>query len=404
MSLDVKGNNKMRTAGIICEYNPFHTGHQRQINLLRERGVDTVVCLMSGNVTQRGSFACADKYIRAAAALAGGADLVLELPYPYSAAGAEFFAAAGVSILDALGVDEINFGSECGDADELKAVASVTSGTAFTEAYRAALRNETSSGSAEVFSALYRKLTGKELPCRPNDLLAAAYFRAAERSGADAELTVTKRVGADYSVSVLESGEHPSATGLRELLRNGDNEAAFSYMPEGTAAVFRKAYANGDFPADAERIGQSFLTFFRLCNPQALANIAEAGGGVAGRLASAARNAVEIEEMFAQAATKRYTDSRLRRAALFCLTGVTAEDIRTTPAYTSLLAANRRGREFLSADRSRGITIVTKPADAVQCRQRVLSERLDSLFTLTLPRPLPADEFLRRSPKISEND
>ena len=89
----------MKIAGIICEYDPFHKGHFHQIEMLRARGFDTVICLMSGNATQRGAFACADKYTRAYAATCAGADLVLELPYPYSSSAAEYFAAAGVAIL-----------------------------------------------------------------------------------------------------------------------------------------------------------------------------------------------------------------------------------------------------------------------------------------------------------------
>ena len=50
----------MRSVGIICEYNPLHLGHARQISVLREAGYGAVVCLMSGNAVQRGGFACTD--------------------------------------------------------------------------------------------------------------------------------------------------------------------------------------------------------------------------------------------------------------------------------------------------------------------------------------------------------
>ena len=61
----------MRAAGIICEYNPFHLGHEKQLRLVRERvGEDTAaVCLMSGNFVQRGAPAVFDKTVRARAAL-----------------------------------------------------------------------------------------------------------------------------------------------------------------------------------------------------------------------------------------------------------------------------------------------------------------------------------------------
>ena len=46
----------MRITGIICEYDPFHNGHRYLLARARE-GSDAVVCVMSGNTTQRGGFA-----------------------------------------------------------------------------------------------------------------------------------------------------------------------------------------------------------------------------------------------------------------------------------------------------------------------------------------------------------
>ena len=77
----------MAVTGIICEYNPFHKGHAKQIRYLKDRG-DTVVCLMSGDYVQRGEPALLDKSLRAKAALEAGADLVLELPVQVSLSAA----------------------------------------------------------------------------------------------------------------------------------------------------------------------------------------------------------------------------------------------------------------------------------------------------------------------------
>ena len=56
----------MRICGVICEYNPFHLGHARQLAAVRQQlGVDTaVVCLMSGDYVQRGEPAVFDKGCR----------------------------------------------------------------------------------------------------------------------------------------------------------------------------------------------------------------------------------------------------------------------------------------------------------------------------------------------------
>ena len=91
----------MPTVGIICEYNPLHFGHRKQLSAIRQHfGEDTaIVCVMSGNFVQRGHPAVFDKALRARAALQSGADLVLELPVQYCLSSAEGFAAGAVSIL-----------------------------------------------------------------------------------------------------------------------------------------------------------------------------------------------------------------------------------------------------------------------------------------------------------------
>lgn len=56
----------MRTAGIICEYNPFHRGHAWHLaQTKRLLGENTaIVCVMSGHWTQQADCAIADKWTR----------------------------------------------------------------------------------------------------------------------------------------------------------------------------------------------------------------------------------------------------------------------------------------------------------------------------------------------------
>ena len=395
----------MRSVGIVCEYDPFHNGHFRQIELIKKNNPDTaIVCLMSGNLTQRGRFAVTDKYTRAAAAVASGADLVLELPYPYSSASAEYFAAAGVCILDSLGVDEMNFGSECGDIDLLSEVAAVTASKSFSECYKNILKRNPEIGSASAYAEAYFELTGKKLPTTPNDILGISYLRAAIKAGTNMTLTAVKREGAGFSDDSVKENEYPSATAIRKLFRSGCFEKGFEYMPSAAAEIYREAQREELFPTDADKLSSAVVSFFRLTDPESLDCIAEAGGGVGRRLCAAAKETTDFESMIALTATKRYTDARLHRAAIYCLTGVTEDDIKETPKYTLLLAANKRGRDFLSSRDENGLKVVTKPADAPKCRQTELSHKLDAIFTMCLPKARKAEEFFRRSPKIFEKD
>lgn len=64
----------MKIAGIIAEYNPFHTGHAYHIQKTRElTGADYIVVVMSGDFVQRGAPALYSKHLRTRMALLGGA-------------------------------------------------------------------------------------------------------------------------------------------------------------------------------------------------------------------------------------------------------------------------------------------------------------------------------------------
>ena len=109
----------MKITGIICEYNPLHLGHAKQMGIISQKETDTgIVCLMSGNYVQRGMPAIFDKAHRAKAAIECGADLVLELPVTASLSSAEGFATEGVRILGGF-CDSLCFGAEDASPDRL---------------------------------------------------------------------------------------------------------------------------------------------------------------------------------------------------------------------------------------------------------------------------------------------
>ncbi|MFR0870170.1 MAG: nucleotidyltransferase family protein [Oscillospiraceae bacterium] len=62
----------MKTAAVICEYNPFHYGHRHQLEQTRALGATHIVAVMSGDFTQRGDLAVTDKFARAKTALENG--------------------------------------------------------------------------------------------------------------------------------------------------------------------------------------------------------------------------------------------------------------------------------------------------------------------------------------------
>ena len=397
-----------KIAGIICEYNPFHNGHAFQIAEIKRRGYDTVVAIMSGNTVQRGEFAILDKYTRARTALCGGADLVLELPYPYSASSTEFFATAGVRILSAVGADAICFGSETGDAEKLYSAARVCLSAEFEATYRDLCVS--SLGTASAYFEAYRRITGEDMPSGSNDILGVAYLRAIISEGTRLEAEVIRRRGSAYrdeNISAESAGVYPSALMIRnEMSKNGVVDKLKDFMPAGSFDAFRK----GRVSRADELLERSVLSFFRLASPLELSSlrVSEAGGGLAEKLCKVSHKAHSLKEMKEMAMTGKYTLARVSRAVLHCMTGADESDVRRNPAYTTVLGFNSRGKELLGWLRKNSlIPIVTKPADAPMlgedaARQYALSCKADALFTLCFDPPLDSSEYVTASPVIEK--
>lgn len=401
---------KSLCAAIICEYNPFHTGHLYQIHTVRERfgGECVILCIMSGHFVQRGDTAVFDKFTRAETAVRGGADLVLELPFPYAAASAEYFADAGVWLAYHAGADVLVFGSESGDLHSLQEAARLLHSPTFTQTVAA--HRETG-----VVATMERTYADADMATRllqSNDILAVAYLNAIQRICPD-QLTphVIQRAGAGYR-DKGSAGGFMSASGIRACL---DESSALSpqilqYLPPSAYPLYERELAAGRAPASMDNLGQTLLAFFRLTDPDTLTVCAEMTGGLQYRMQAAALTAPTYPSFFASLRTKKYTDARLRRTILFALAGVTRAMLKEPPQYTQLLAVSERGREQLRRLRkSETLSIVTKPSDdeklrAAARRQYTLSVRMDGLYTLAQPRPQAANVYLKKSPYIAKTD
>ena len=368
--------------GIICEFNPFHAGHKYLFDKARELGAKNIVCAMSGNAVQRGELAFVDKYCRAKGALQGGADLVLELPFPWSSASAEYFAMAGIKAL-APYCDAIIFGSECGNIELLNKAAQKALSIEFCNEFEK--RKKNGEGAAEAYFSLLEE--NLDFKLSSNDILAIEYIKAAKRCGLSLKFYTVQRMGSAYRDNNICEGEIPSASAIRNTLKNGDKSGFLELQPY-TKDLVRAEMENG-LITDVRLIEKALLLHFRLSDASELSCYAEADGGVAERICAAARENVEYDSFIQAIRTKRYTDAKLNRAILFCLTKVKRELLLKTPEYLYLLAANESGRKLLSAVKKNGnnsvftIPIGTKPADAPRnCEQFWVEERLNAVFSL----------------------
>lgn len=364
----------MVVAGIICEYNPLHKGHAWMMEEVRRCGAEAIVCAMSGNFVQRGEAAVADKFARAEMAVRCGADLVLELPTPWSANTAEKFARGGVELLTKTGVvTHLAFGSECGDAAALQTVAAVLNGESYEETLRALL------SSGDSFAVCRRKavaaLAGEEtasLLDRPNNNLGIEYCRAIHRTGAAMQVLTVPRMGADHDGATVDG--IASASHIRGLLLGGETEEALALMPEAGAHVLRRELAEGRAPVTLQNCERAILAKLRQMSEEDFAPYDGGSEGLYRRFHRAVRTAATVEQLLEAAKTKRYTHARLRRMLLAAWL-----EMKETPddvPYLRVLAANETGRKLLRQMRDGGAPVLTKAADV-----SALGEAAEQLFT-----------------------
>lgn len=381
----------MKTTAVICEYNPFHRGHKLQIDGIKERG-SAVISIMSGGFVQRGAPALFDKYIRAEAAVRMGADLVLEMPYPYCCSAAEFFAFGGVSIAESLGIiDELCFGSECGDIDLLNEISGRLNSDGFVRRLREARAIESNRGIAyaPLRDKVYREAYGSELLSTPNDILGIEYISALKKLGSNI-IPVTYRREKGFS-----------ATSARAMIESED----FGMVPEGVDLIMMNALRYGFKYAE-----RAVLAFYRTADPEKLKDFEGMTNGMAERLVKTALESRSLEELMSKMESKAHTNSKIRRCILHGMTGVTTSMLKEKPRYTQVLACGPMGRELLKGIKKQGdIALLTKPADYTALeegarKQAEFNIKAEGLLTLMCREAKSAAEFIKKAPFILGED
>ena len=391
----------MKICAVICEYNPFHLGHAYQISEMKKRGA--VIAVMSGSFTQRGDAAVLSKYDRAEIAVQCGANLVLELPFPYSSAPAEIFGGAGVRIAHLLGcVDELCFGSETGDLPSLCLLSDRLQSEDFRTALSVYLENDRSQSYRTAVGKVYRDFYGEEYPSDgSNDILSLSYLSALRALHSDITPVALMRKGEDYN----GGGEGlASATTVRALVKSADWEAVFRSVPRETAERLLTATKEGRL-ADSDRLFFLFAALVRTRRMEDVFDLYDIPRDLAARLWKYGREAGDMETFLSLVASKNDSPSRVRRAMLTVLLNVKKSDVGDVP-YTSVLAADQTGREILSMLRKTArIPIVTKPADAKRYGEAVaraaeLSANADAVWELLCAVPRSGNAMIRERPRM----
>ncbi|MBE7058578.1 MAG: nucleotidyltransferase family protein [Ruminococcaceae bacterium] len=320
--------SELNVCGIICEYNPFHIGHEYQLaEAKKQTSADYMIVVMSGNFVQRGEPAVFDKWARAEMALKCGADMVLELPSVYALSSAEYFAAGAVDILNKTGVvTHISFGSESFEGEEgairLQKIADETINGPCVD--KESLEKGCSFASASRNSAI----------TMPNDILATEYLRALRRLGAEMKVVPVKRIGSGHT------GEK-SAMFIRKLLCEGEVNRATELMPQEAAEIIQREIDMGKGPVFLNEFDKIILADLRRLGTDGLKNSPFVSEGLEYKIYKAACENGTVEGVIRECTSKRYTSSRIRRIILSSSLGIARENLCKKVPYIRLLGMRR---------------------------------------------------------------
>jgi len=390
----------MNIAGIVAEYDPFHSGHAYHIEKTREAGADAVVVALGGDFTQRGEAAFCEKGARARAALLCGADLVLEIPAPFAMASAERFALGGVAVLDALGcVDTLSFGSESGDAPALERLAALLDSPAFSEALKTELADGAGYASARAAAAEKLLPGAGALLSGANDLLGSEYCKQLSRLGSKMRPFAVKRAGAGHGEA--PGGGHASASYLRGL---GTVRGLAPYVPEAALDIYIDEAGRGALPCMTERLEPAILAKLRSMEEEDFSRVPDAAAeGLYHRVYTASRRAATYEGLLAAIKTKRYAMSRVKRVVMSAFLGFDDSVLKgSSPAYCHVLAMNAVGAAVLKeAKRAAKLPVGSSLAELAQTSaaaayQAKLEALATDLFWLSAPSPHPCGEAFTR--------
>lgn len=336
----------MEIIGIIAEYNPFHSGHKYHIDKIKEMYKNSVIiAVISSSFTQRGEVSVLNKWDKTKIALNNNIDIVIELPFIYSSQSADIFAKGALTILNALKVDKIIFGSECNNIEKLKEIASIQiNNKQFDEKVKKYLANGDNYPTSISKSLKEQNI---EKVDNPNDLLAISYLKEIIKNNYKIEAVSIKRTNNYHGNN---NGKILSASEIREKIKK--NKKVNNYINYDENLI----YKNTDF--------FPLLKYQIINNLDNLNKYQTVDEGIENRIKKCINKVTKTEELIKALKTKRYTYNKINRMLIHILNGLSKKDAKLNIDYIRVLGFNKKGRNYLNKiKKETTLKIITKYKD-----------------------------------------
>lgn len=373
----------MKSVGLITEYNPMHNGHLFHLNKAKElTKADCVIAVMSGDFVQRGAPAMLDKHSRAAAAVEAGINLIVELPICSALSSAEGFALGAVEILNALSVDSIVFGSECGDMKKLEITADILINE--TPEYKQALTSALTSGCSypaarqaavkAVFDTTSASADFADILSMPNNILGIEYIKAIKKLNSSITLQTIKRDGTGYHQTTLNG--LPSASAIRSAIFSADTlDALKNTVPDAMSNILNHAVSNNFIPIQTDDFTLLFnakmneIIYKCRCDKNEIINklcsYPDMNEDLAARMFKSFHGCEPLSSYCLRVKSKQYTYSRISRAVFHIILDLHCANTEKMPAsYIRILGFDQIGAKYLSSIKKNcSLPLITKTSN-----------------------------------------
>ncbi|PGW48743.1 hypothetical protein COE03_12865 [Bacillus thuringiensis] len=349
---------------MVVEYNPFHNGHLYHVQETKKlTQSDIIIAVMSGPFLQRGEPALISKWYRTKMALANGVDLVVELPYVFATQKAKTFANGAISILNALHVSEICFGSEDGQIENFYNTISVQKNE--EETFNCLVKqfmdagNSYAKATSDAFSHILTSEKNIDMS-QPNNILGFQYMKAILSQNSSIQAQTIKRFASHYHDETFNDQHIASATSIRKQLfsEEGSFTTIEPFLPQATTSLLANYKQNYGILHNWEQYFSFFKYKLMTMSSGDLRHIYEIEEGLEHRILSKIQNSSSFYSFMEALKTKRYTWTRLQRACTHILTNTTKEEIRSAnieqhAPYIRLLGMSQKGQTYLSKNKKK---------------------------------------------------
>ena len=340
---------KNMKVGVVAEFNPFHNGHQYQIEKINEMNPSVKIAIISGNFVQRGELSILNKFEKASVAIENGYDLVVELPCYYSIQNAEVFGIFSTKILEKLGVEIQVFGVENDNLETFVEVIELQK----TETYSLKLKELQKKGFS--YTSSHQKILeelGYENWYKSNNILAMSYIKSIIDNSMKLKYYPIKRKNVDYNDDKV-LGNIASASFIR---KNYNKQDVKQYIPSNTKKILYSK--NIDFESIDEKLFELFKYIFNVKSKDEIIKVYDYNDNIYNRI-NKNLDAKSSEDFLNRIVSRNISKNRVKRLILNLLLDIQNEDIdkEANVEYIRILAMNDNGRNLIKSLKDKNIPI-----------------------------------------------